>query len=90
VRVQLKERIFFVEKETPKGYWIVEQHCAKRRWVSKYGRKRYAYPTKEEALRSLRRRKELHVEYARVNLETAYQGLNLIKYHPEVNKKGAE
>lgn len=42
-----------LHKETPKGYWIgfgsadLRSEC---RWVSKTSKKRYAYPTKEEAL----------------------------------------
>jgi len=34
--------------ETPKGYWV--QEWGVKHWVSKTGKKRYAYPTPEEAL----------------------------------------
>lgn len=44
-------------KETPKGYWI-RDHIYWKRWVSKDGRKRYAYPTKAEALNNFKLRKE--------------------------------
>lgn len=44
-------------KETPKGYWIRDRVYWKR-WVSKDGRKRYAYPTKAEALNNFKLRKE--------------------------------
>jgi hypothetical protein len=59
---------FNLHKETPKGYWIGHGfHCpdnlrANARWVSKTGRKRYAYPTKEEALESFIKRKEKQVK----------------------------
>jgi hypothetical protein len=49
---------FILDKETPKGYWIVPfPYGGKRKWISKTAKKRYAYPTKSEALGSLLRRK---------------------------------
>lgn len=53
-----------LHKETPKGYWIGHGlHCpdnlrGNSRWVSKTGKKRFAYPTKEEALHNFILRKE--------------------------------
>ena len=47
----LKE--FKVVKETPCGYWITytwDKRNGLFKWVSKTSRKRYAYPTTEEAL----------------------------------------
>lgn len=47
-----------LHKETPKGYWIGYGELgegklrSQSRWVSKTSKKRYAYPTKEEALKS--------------------------------------
>jgi len=49
---------FILHKETPMGYWIIPEwadsgwYNVKRlkRWVLKKSLKRYAYPTKEEAL----------------------------------------
>lgn len=53
---------FYVIKETEKGFWIVpawaiplptfEEAKKYRRWVSKDSRKRFCYPTKEEAWES--------------------------------------
>lgn len=61
---------YFVEKETSCGYWIMPQvgvYCRiKRRWVSKTARKRYAYPSKNEALKALiarKRRQKAICEY---------------------------
>lgn len=60
---------YSVEKETPSGYWIVPQVgvCRiRRRWVSKTARKRYAYPSKNEALKALiarKRRQKVICEY---------------------------
>lgn len=49
---------FTLVRETPKGYWIkppvLHVDAGKGAiWVSKTSRKRYAYPTKEEALSNL-------------------------------------
>ena len=47
-----------LHKETPKGYWIGYGSLndgslrSQSRWVSKTSKKRYAHPTKEEALKS--------------------------------------
>lgn len=60
---------YSVEKETRCGYWIMPQvgfHGIKRRWVSKEARKRYAYPSKNEALKGLiarKRRQKVICEY---------------------------
>lgn len=50
---------FNLVKETPKGYWISmgkNDYKSKDRWVSKTSKKRYAYPTLEEAKVSFRAR----------------------------------
>jgi len=52
----LEIRTLNLHRETLKGYWIgyglAQKHTYKgmSRWVSKSGKKRYAYPSKEEAL----------------------------------------
>lgn len=57
-----------LHKETPKGYWIGHGlNCpdnlrSDSRWVSKTARKRYAYPTKEEALNNFIKRTEKRVK----------------------------
>jgi len=47
-------RIFYLFKETNKGYWITyndsKNNLRGDKWVSKTSKKRYAYPTKKEAL----------------------------------------
>ncbi len=43
-------------RETPHGYWIQESWMEPR-WVSKTARKRYAYPSQEQALHSYIARK---------------------------------
>ena len=54
-----------LHKETPKGYWIGYGHPdngyvkGDSIWVSKTSKKRYAYPTKEEALFNYIKRTEM-------------------------------
>jgi hypothetical protein len=51
-------RVFIVEKETPCGVWLAyESGLSLNRWVSKTSRKKYAFPTKEEAWDSFIARK---------------------------------
>lgn len=51
-------RAFMVTKETPCGVWLADEGgVLMDRWVSKTSRKRYAFPTKEEAWESFIARK---------------------------------
>ncbi|NTU49579.1 MAG: hypothetical protein HGA87_01550 [Desulfobulbaceae bacterium] len=52
-------------RETPKGYWIEDEWSIDKRWVSKTARKRYAYPTKAEALDSFIARKRRQISILR-------------------------
>lgn len=49
-------------KETDKGYWIGFEHSIYKKWVSKTSKKRFAYPTKEEALKNFILRTKRRVE----------------------------
>ena len=59
---------FNLHKETPKGYWIgygfyaPDNLRANSTWVSKTARKRYAYPTKEEAMDNYIKRTEKRIK----------------------------
>lgn len=67
VKINILE--YNLHKETPKGYWIGFGYNSSgniksnARWVSKTAKKRYAYPTKEEALNNFlqrtKRRKQI-------------------------------
>lgn len=75
-RISLEE--FEVLSETPKGYWINIYHFFNDRkmgmkWVSKTGKKRFAYPTKEEALESFRARTSRCIKILTARLEDAKQ-----------------
>ena len=71
MKVCLEE--YEVERETPCGYWI----RGERKWVPKDGKKRYAYPTKEEALESFRARKRRQIGILRKQLANAEVFLNM-------------
>lgn len=76
---------YSLHKETPKGYWIGYGHPFNgyqgeySRWVSKTARKRYAYPTKEEALHNFIKRTESRIKYFQNDLDKCRVGLGLAK-----------
>jgi hypothetical protein len=72
-------------KETPCGWWIGTNssflclHGDRRKWASKTARKRYAYPTKKEALVNFKARKHRQIQILKAQLLSAETELNLIK-----------
>lgn len=71
---------FNLHKETPKGYWIGWGHPdnglrSHSRWVSKTAKKRYAYPTKEEAMTNYIKRTEYRIRILKSLLEECEHGL---------------
>lgn len=70
VSYTIKYRKYFIIKETPKGFWVGDKHYWKR-WVSKDGRKRFAHPTKEEALFGFIKRKEKQIKILEAQLNRA-------------------
>jgi len=80
------ELVFYLVKETPKGYWISSYRNYDKnvhltflgdypRWVSKTSRKRYAYPTREEALEGFKARKRRQIAILKNRLEQAQAAL---------------
>jgi len=67
---------YLILRETPCGYWI-EISWLKDKWVSKTGRKRYAYPTKAEALDSFIIRKERQIQITTGQLGVAKYALQI-------------
>lgn len=67
---------FSVVPETPKGFWIRDTMFYKKRWVSDSGKKRYAYPSKEEAYSNFLRRTERCVLILSERLRVAKMYLN--------------
>ena len=76
---------FKVIKETPCGWWIIQQWgdwCTPdedKRWVSKIARKRYAYPTKEEAMISFTARKTRQLSFLKAQTSYVEEILDLIE-----------
>lgn len=85
VTVRLVLHTYNLHKETPKGYWIGHGYYTPQylrsssRWVSKDGRKRYAYPTKEEALTNYIKRSEKRVKILKGQLSRTEAGLEEAK-----------
>lgn len=82
VKVNKIEYLLF--KETPKGYWIRKTWDTKaeyKRWVSKTAKKRYAYPTKEEAMIAFKARKKRQVQILKANIEIAESALYFVEHN---------
>lgn len=75
----LKE--FVLDKETPKGYWIRPLMYGYmglwKKWIPKVSRKRFAYPTKLEALQSFIARKKKQIKYCKSDLYYAEETLKI-------------
>lgn len=66
-------RCFRILKRTPKGAWIAD--CFEKRFVLLTARKRFACPTRAEALESFIARKRAHIRHAEARLAGAKQEL---------------
>ena len=76
---EIRQRVFHLVKETPKGYWIKENIFweKEKRWIPKVSRKRYAYPIKIEALRSYIARKKRQIRILKNDLYFAEEGVKI-------------
>lgn len=68
-----------VTVHTPEGYWIGAFDTDKDRWIGKYAKKRYAYPTKAEALEAYILRKKSYKNHCLNNLRSAEEDLRLVE-----------
>lgn len=77
---KLELRTYNLMKETPKGYWIgygsFSKFCWKK-WIPKESRKRFAYPTKKEALNNYIKRTEKRIDIMEYKISSCKIGLNL-------------
>lgn len=80
VRIILRK--FKAIKETPRGYWILEG--SKKKFILKESRKRYCYPTKEEAWGNFVARKRKQLEILEHRVSTIKHVRRLIK---EIDEK---
>jgi hypothetical protein len=83
-------------KETPKGWWIVSNYAYPnwldgnlveeiddKRWVSATAMKRFAYPTKKEALYSYKMRKKSQIRILKarlLNAETLLEEIDRVDF----------
>lgn len=75
---RLNKRTFEVIKETPCGYWIkLFWWDDDKKWVSKVAKKRFAYPSEQEAMRSFKARKRRQIEILEGQLSNARAALRL-------------
>ena len=84
---------FKITKETPKGWWVVQYWDSdwympneNKRWVSKTVKKRYAYPTKEEAMTNFEARKMRQLSILQVQADNVERILNMIEYNEKEKK----
>ena len=74
----IREYNFEILRETKCGYWIsVGLIIKKEKWVSKTSKKRYAYPTKDEAMINFKTRTKRYMEILKSKLLHAEYALNL-------------
>jgi hypothetical protein len=83
---KIELRTFNLLKETLKGYWVGYGSLSEGslrgqgRWVSKTAKKRYAYPTKEEALKNFTKRTEKRLKIAEETVRLCKIVLEKVKY----------
>ncbi len=71
-KYKLRLEVFDVIKETKHGYWISQKGFSSwKKFVLKVSAKRYAYPTKEQALNNFILRTRSAKKYAEANLKHA-------------------
>lgn len=68
---------FEVLKETPKGVWISPFGIG-RRWINSTGRKRYAYPTIEEAALSFQHRQSRKIAILQGRIDDARRAIEAL------------
>ena len=83
--LQLRE--YDLLKETPKGYWIgygIFDKFSWKKWIPKESRKRFAYPTKEEAIMNYIIRTKKRTGILQYQIDSCKISLNLAE---EVKKE---
>lgn len=80
---RLKLHTYNLWRETPKGHWIGYGHPdtlhGAGRWVSKTSKRRYAFPTKREALDNFIQRTQWRVDILDRQLQSCKMGINAAK-----------
>ena len=84
IGVKVEKKEFILIKETPKGYWITYTWDKKqeyKRWVSSSARKRFAYPTKEEAMIAFIARKKRQITILKGQIEIVQSALYFVEHN---------
>lgn len=87
----LELKIYHCFKETPKGFWIVrpyDNNGVNKRWVSNSSAKRFAYPTKAEALESYIKRANRRLKILNGQLKETTVCLEMAKEIKETEPQG--
>jgi hypothetical protein len=66
-----------VIRHTPKGVWLCQPYCMGKKFVLKDARKRFAYPTKREALISYIARQKRRLLILKGQIEDSEMGLRV-------------
>lgn len=80
-RITIDLQEFELGEETPKGYWIKMPGLTMefwRKWIPKTSRKRFAYPTKDEAMRNFRLRTKSRVKHLKNQLYACERALEQV------------
>jgi len=79
-RASLSLDTYELKRETSKGYWIGLIGLSEslyRKWIPKNSKKRYAYPTKKEALNNFIKRTESRIKHCENTLSDCKYRLGL-------------
>ena len=75
---KLELRTYDLIKETEKGYWIgYKQFSTWKKWIPKKSKKRYAYPTKEEAMINFIKRTKSRIKILQWKIDCCKIALDL-------------
>lgn len=76
---------FTVISETPCGYWIKPYSDVKKKWISKTSKKRYAYPTIQEARVNFIKRTEKRLKILKNQVSFVEEALRKVEtfYKPK-------
>src|SRR5680860_1653052 len=74
--IEIREYVFNLIRETPKGYWIASSG-EKKKWIPKESKSRFAYPTRKEALFNFMKRMERHKALLEARTNVAEMALEM-------------
>lgn len=85
-QVKLWFETYIISILTPKGYWVKTRYSQdKYKWINSTARKRFAYPTHEEALNEFRHRNYSFIKHTRAMLQYAETRQLFIDSEDKVN-----